>query len=203
MQRRTKSDRLIVVDIETTCSNQKAEQIQNEIIEIGASIVDMKTLSVETNLSLFVKPQRSQVTPFCTKLTGITPEDVAEGLTLEEACNVLIGEYQSDEYAWASWGDFDRLMINRECKFYKARFPFNRQHLNLKVLFALHHRLPELVGLEQAAKYVGQEFIGKHHRGVDDARTAAQLLLLMGGIAGGKMSISLPSDFEKSGGSYQ
>lgn len=174
---KVKSDKIIVVDLETTCTNEHAEQFQNEIIEIGLCIVDLKKMIAEKNLSLFVKPVRSQVTDFCTRLTGITQDDVKDGLSLPEAADLLVKEYQTNEYVWASWGDFDRLIVNRECKQYKARFPFNRQHLNLKALFGVVYRTDELVGLDRAAKLTEQPFLGEHHRGVDDARTAAQLLI--------------------------
>jgi inhibitor of KinA sporulation pathway (predicted exonuclease) len=179
MQHQVRTDKLVVIDLETTCSNDKAEQFQNEIIEIGMSILNMKTLLVEQNVSIMVKPQRSQVTAFCTKLTGIKPEDVEDGMLLNEACDVLIKDFDTQNYLWSSWGDFDRLMINRECKFYKANFPFNRQHLNLKADFALFYGLDELYGLDRAVKHAGIQFIGQHHRGVDDARTTAQLKIQM------------------------
>lgn len=183
---KVKSDKIIVVDLETTCTNEHAEQFQNEIIEIGMCIVDLKKLIAEKNISLFVKPQRSEVNDFCTRLTGITPEDVKDGLTLTEAADMLISEFKTNEYVWASWGDFDRLIVNRECKQYKARFPFNRQHLNLKALFGVFYDIDELVGLDRAAKIVNQPFLGEQHRGVDDARTAAQLLINMKLAARGK-----------------
>lgn len=176
---KVKSDKLLVVDLETTCTNEHAEQFQNEIIEIGMCIVDMKRLIAEKNVSIFVKPQRSEITDFCTRLTGITAEDVKDGLLLPEAVELLIKEFQTNDYVWASWGDFDRLIVNRECKQYKSRFPFNRQHLNLKAMFGVVHGTGELPSLDQAAKMTNQPFLGEHHRGVDDARTAAQLLINM------------------------
>jgi len=178
-QPKVRSNKLIVVDLETTCTNENAEQFSNEIIEIGLSIVDLKTLTVEKNISIMVKPQRSEVTDFCTKLTGITPEDVKDGLLLPDAALTLIKEYETDKYVWASWGDFDRLMVNREAKQYKARFPFNRQHLNLKALFGQVHGLDELVSLGTAVKMSGRVFEGRQHRGVDDARMTAQLYIDM------------------------
>lgn len=181
-QPKVKSDKLIIVDLETTCTNDRVEQFENEIIEIGLSILNLNTLLVEKNISIMVKPQRSKVTKFCTDLTGIRPEDVEDGLTLQEATDTLIKEYQTNEYIWASWGDFDRYMINRECKAYKCKVPFNRQHLNVKVIYAMHNRLSELIGLGAAVKAEGIPFIGKHHRGVDDARMTAELLLRIGGI---------------------
>lgn len=173
------SKKLIVVDLETTCTNTNAEQFQNEIIEIGISIVDAKNLYVEKNLSLMVKPQRSEITDFCTSLTGITPKDVEDGMTLTEAFDLLVKDYQTDQYVWASWGDFDRLIVNREAKFYKAKFPFNRQHLNLKAMFGLYYNLDGLLGLGAAIKHVGKIFVGRQHRGVDDARMTAELLIEM------------------------
>lgn len=178
-QPKVRSNKLIVVDLETTCTNEHAEQFNNEIIEIGLSVVDLKTLTVEKNISVFVKPQRSEVTDFCTKLTSITPEDVKDAMTLQEATQELIRGYETDKYVWASWGDFDRLMVNRESKQYKARFPFNRQHLNLKALYGQVHGLEELVSLGTAVKLSGRVFEGRQHRGVDDARMAAQLYIDM------------------------
>jgi inhibitor of KinA sporulation pathway (predicted exonuclease) len=165
------------VDLETTCTNTHAEQFQNEIIEIGLSIVDVKNYRVERNLSIMVKPQRSQVTEFCTQLTGIKPEDVADGLTLPEAAEVLLKEYDTLSYVWSSWGDFDRYMMNRECTHYKCRIPFNRQHLNLKALYGLNNFTGNLMGLGSAVKHSGMKFLGQQHRGVDDARTAAQIFI--------------------------
>lgn len=176
-QKIVKCDKLLVVDLETTCTNTHAEQFQNEIIEIGLSIVDIKNYRVEKNLSLMVKPQRSEVTPFCTQLTSITPEDVADGLLLPEAAEILIKEYDSLSYVWASWGDFDRYIMNRECTHYKTRIPFNRQHLNLKALYSLNNMKDSLMGLGSAVKDSGMKFQGQHHRGVDDARTAAQIFI--------------------------
>ncbi len=178
-QPKVKSDKILVVDLETTCTNEHAEQFQNEIIEIGLTVVDLKLLTSEKSLSLMIKPQRSEVTDFCTKLTGITPDDVKDGLLLPEASEILINEYQTNKYLWGSWGDFDRLIVNRECKQYKARFPFNRQHLNIKGLFGVAEGLDELISLDTAVKMKNQPFQGQHHRGVDDARTTAQLLIHM------------------------
>ena len=180
-QRTVKSDKLFVVDLETTCSNGNAEQKQNEIIEIGLSIVDTKLFRVEKNLSIMIKPQRSEVTPFCTQLTGIKPEDVVDGLLLSEASELLMKDYGSLDYVWASWGDFDRYMMNRECTHYKCRIPFNRQHLNIKVLYGLTYRKDALLGLGAAVKDSGSTFIGTPHSGVDDARNAAQLFINMVG----------------------
>ena len=61
-----------------------------ETIEIGAVLVRAITLEVEAEFETFVKPVRHPVlTPFCTELTGITQEMLADAPAFPEAMEAL------------------------------------------------------------------------------------------------------------------
>ena len=69
-------NRVLVVDVEATCwqSRQPPPGEQSEIIEIGLCPLDLDCLEPGPVHSILVRPQRSQISPFCTRLTSITPE---------------------------------------------------------------------------------------------------------------------------------
>nr|WP_246581142.1 3'-5' exonuclease [Deinococcus aestuarii] len=83
-----------VIDVEATCWEGAPPPGQvNEIIEVGLCVVDTVTRQRVGRHRLLVRPERSEVSEFCTRLTGWTPEDVRDGLSFAEACRVLEGEH--------------------------------------------------------------------------------------------------------------
>jgi inhibitor of KinA sporulation pathway (predicted exonuclease) len=170
-------DTLLVIDIEATCWESAPPSGQeSDIIEIGLAILDTRTLEVAGQRSVLVRPERSTVSPFCTKLTSLTQEDVDGGVSIAEACRILKEEYDSEARAWASYGDYDRLMFERTCSERDLEYPFGPTHLNVKVLLSLALGLGHTVDLPEALQLLGRSFEGTHHRGVDDAWNIAQVL---------------------------
>ena len=70
-------DTILVVDVESTCWDgpPPAGQI-SEIIEIGVCTLDVPSLRRVEKRSLLVKPVRSAVSEFCTRLTTLTAEQL-------------------------------------------------------------------------------------------------------------------------------
>lgn len=170
-------DQILIVDLECTCWDGPAPEGQeSEIIEIGICTLEVSTGERLLKRSLLVRPTRSEVSPFCTALTTLTPEDVADGIGFDQACTILRNEYHSRERVWASYGDFDRRQFERQCSAFGVAYPFGTTHLNVKTLFALMRRLPHEVGMDQALRLAGRELEGTHHRGADDAWNIAGLL---------------------------
>jgi len=87
--------------------------------------------------------------------------------------------YRTDRRVWASWGDYDRVQFERACKSKGLKYPFGRTHLNVKTLFALHHALKSEPGMDRALDLLKLELEGTHHRGIDDAKNIAKLLLTL------------------------
>ena len=100
---------ILVVDIEATCWETKPPRGQeSEIIEIGICVLDVRLRKRVEKRSILVKPEHSKVSPFCTKLTTLTQEEVDTGISFQEACRILKKEYGSKKRVWASYGDYDR-----------------------------------------------------------------------------------------------
>jgi inhibitor of KinA sporulation pathway (predicted exonuclease) len=175
---KNKLDKLIVVDLEATCWMPREEQgdQRSDIIEIGACKLDLQTGKISQKTSYMVRPANSTISSFCTELTTITQEDVNHGIPFVDACNKFIKEFGTKNRVWASWGDYDRKHFQRDCDFYKAKYPFGPRHVNAKTLFSLVNGLPKELGLRKAMEYYDLEFKGTQHRGHDDAFNIAKVL---------------------------
>lgn len=170
-------DQLLVIDIESTCwQGPPPAGQQSDVIEIGVTLLDLATLTHSGKRSLLIAPTRSQISPFCTELTTLRPEDLAHAGSLEQACRVLRRDYLSRDRAWASFGDYDRRQLRRNCEALGVSFPFGPTHLNVKHLAALVAGEPEEPSLLTALARFGLPHQGTHHRGDDDALNVAGLL---------------------------
>lgn len=169
-----------VIDVESTCweppETQPQDEIQ-EIIEVGIAVVDIKKLSILSNKSILVKPQRSKVSLFCTKLTTLTQETVDVGISFDDACKILEGEFDASKRTFVSWGDFDRKMFQKNCDDYNVPYPFGPRHLNLKNCFTMLHGLDREPGMDRALEHINLKLDGTHHRGVDDARNIGNIFI--------------------------
>jgi inhibitor of KinA sporulation pathway (predicted exonuclease) len=164
-----------VVDVEATCWEGSPPPGQRqEIIEIGFCVLRVADGALQEHTSLLVRPTHSTVSPFCTALTTLTQEQVDEGTTFDQACEILGTRYHSHDRVWASYGDFDRGLFERQCQWTGVPYPFGRRHLNIKTLFAL--ALPTEPGMPEALRRLHLPLEGTHHRAGDDARNIARIL---------------------------
>ena len=173
-----RSDRILVVDIEATCWDVKPPPVgqQSEIIEIGLCFYDLNEDCVYGKRSIMVKPIVSEISPFCTRLTSITKQQVEQdGIVFADACGILVDEYLARKTLWLSWGSFDRKLFRKQCRRLGVSYPFGDKHMNLRKVFAYfngHRR----VGMTKALGISELEFRGTHHRGHDDAWNIAILV---------------------------
>jgi inhibitor of KinA sporulation pathway (predicted exonuclease) len=172
-----KLDHVLVIDVESTCWDgpPPAGEV-SEIIEIGVCPLELSTGRRLGKRSILVKPKRSHISAFCSQLTTLTPEQVNAGITFTEACELLRREYQSRDRVWASFGDYDRTMFQKQCEATGVPFPFGPRHLNVKTLFAVARGLPHEVGMAEVLGLMGVPLEGTHHRGDDDAWNIAGIL---------------------------
>lgn len=117
------------------------------------------------------------VSPFCTQLTTLTQEQVDQGISFAQACQILRSEYATKLRTWASYGDYDRRQFERQCFASGIDYPFGSAHINIKNYFALVHALPHEVGMEKALHILQIPLEGTHHRGDDDAANIGKILL--------------------------
>jgi inhibitor of KinA sporulation pathway (predicted exonuclease) len=173
-----KYDQLIVIDIECTCwEGQPPTGEQNEIIEIGICRLRPDTGERFGKRSILVKPEHSTVSPFCTELTSLTQETVDGGVSFIQACAMLEKEFKTRQRVWASYGDYDRQMFERQCAEWNVPYPFSASHLNIKTMFTLLMGMRHDLGMAMAMAKLGLPMEGRHHRGDDDAWNVALMLM--------------------------
>lgn len=185
-----KLDKIIVVDVESTAWEGAPPPGEvSEIIEVGICMLDVASGTCEGREGYIIKPTRSVVSEYCTRLTSLTQEDVDKGISFGNACSALKTKFESKDRTWASWGDYDRRQFERQCRVQNVGFPFGPSHINVKNLFALAFELPHEVGMSQALEHLGLPLEGTHHRGIDDAWNIAAILsrLLLGMRASGRI----------------
>lgn len=173
-----KLDKIIVIDLEATAwENEHDRKNQpSEIVEIGVCFLNVADGSVSKKTSYIIKPSLSKVSDYFTTLTGLTEEILSAGIPFSDAINKLKKEFGPANRTWASWGCGDRSMLMLECSRRNIDYPMGKNHINIKNLYALHHKLPHELGLIHALEHSSIEHIGKHHSGCDDAHNAAELL---------------------------
>lgn len=168
---------IYVIDIESSCWNRNdPDEGVNEIIEVGSTVIDMKEKRILPWKSFYIKPIKSKISPFCTKLTGITQEIVdREGVGFDFACRSL--DEATHGITWASWGDYDRETFKDQCGRENIPYPFGKTHINIKNVFALTNGLKKEVSIPDALEILDLKFTGSYHRGGPDSFNAAKVLV--------------------------
>jgi inhibitor of KinA sporulation pathway (predicted exonuclease) len=170
-------DQIVVVDLEATCWDGEPSTGQaSEIIEIGACLLDVASRERVGRWGTFVRPERSEVSPFCTQLTTITPEQALGGLPFAEACTILRRDFRTKDRLWASYGDYDRAQFERQCQATGVTYPFGAGHLNVKTLLAITLGLTREIGMDGALTRLNLPLEGTHHRAADDAWNIGAIL---------------------------
>jgi len=171
-------DKIVVVDVESTCWDSKPPDGEvSEIIEIGVAVLAIgdKICEIEDNVGIIIKPENSKISKYCTTLTTLTQSQVDKGVSFERACE-LLRNFKTKKRVWASWGDYDRVQFYNNCKLYNVNYPFGKTHINIKYLFTLVSSLDKELSMSQALKSLGMDTKGTHHRGIDDAFNIASIL---------------------------
>ncbi|NWX30770.1 ERI2 exoribonuclease, partial [Notiomystis cincta] len=188
---------LIVLDFEATCWQEPGRR-GPEIIEFPAVLLNTSTGAIESEFHMYVQPQEHPIlSKFCTELTGITQNQVDQGVPLniclsqflkwiqkiqKEKKIIFSTESQSNSTseakacAFVTWTDWDLgVCLHYECKRKQLRKPdFLNSWIDLKATYrAFYDRKPK--GLNGALQDLGIAFEGREHSGLDDSRNTARL----------------------------
>ena len=156
----------------------------HEIVEIGAVKLDSDYRQVG-KYSAYVRPQFFEVSPSCTRVTGIRESDVAGAKPLPEALEdflLWIGEEPTRTYAWS---DSDQKQLFQECrakglwadgvpKPFRRWMDFQRVYTRLLGLSSRNR-----ISLKNAIGGIEVNFAGTQHSAADDAENSAVLLTLV------------------------
>lgn len=170
-------DWVLVIDLEATCwLGPPPPGQRNEIIEVGVAALDLASAEIVKRGTVLVRPTDSEISPFCTELTNITPQMVeAEGIPFADACTWLLDEYAADRRLWVSWGGDDPKMMMAECTLRGQPYPFSSYHQNLRRIYAKTTKTKHGLGLSTTLEATGLGFEGTPHRGGDDAYNTARI----------------------------
>lgn len=181
-------DRVLVVDVESTCWETHEEQGNkpNEVIEIGICELIVETGEIRNPTSYIVKPRFSEVSQFCTNLTGWTQAEIDEGQDIADALSAVKSDFSLTKYnIWFSCGEYDRVKLGTFGNgsladiygFMIGSSIFDQmRHTNIKTLFALKYKLRKELGMAAMLKRAGLKLEGRHHNGADDAYNIAKLV---------------------------
>ncbi|XP_061191853.1 ERI1 exoribonuclease 2-like [Saccostrea echinata] len=190
---------LIVLDYESTCWEQRKFQTQ-EIIEFPAVLLNTTTGEVESEFHYYVLPEEQpMLSDFCKQLTGITQEQVDNGIPLriclrkfshwldrlQKEKGLIFGPPSDDlgdaaYTTFVTWSDWDlgTCLLN-ECKRKQLIKPSQLNNwIDLRATYRkFYSRKPN--GLNGALQDLGIEFEGREHSGIVDARNTATLAYRM------------------------
>ncbi|GLV41752.1 Snipper [Carabus blaptoides fortunei] len=185
---------LLVLDYESTCWDRKAgPYIQPEIIEFPAVLYKIKSGEIVSKFQQYVMPTENyKLSEFCQNLTGITQDQVDNGVLLatclmlfsnwikelEKKYRIVLPKSNHDQVncifvTWSNW-DLGTCLAN-ECKRKRIKKPeYFSKWCDLRALYReFYNRRPQ--GLKGVLNEVGLEFSGREHCGLHDARNTAYL----------------------------
>jgi inhibitor of KinA sporulation pathway (predicted exonuclease) len=174
-----------VLDFEATCDD--GGKFMNEVIEFPTVLLkwnaQLNNYELVGEFQDYCKPVKNiQLTKFCTGLTGITQEQVDNGLPFNESLDRHYKWIKShlendDSFVFLTCGkwDLDVMMVN-ECKRWKIVPPkIYRTFINIKSELPYFYKLDKQMGMDGMLKYLNMKLIGHHHSGIDDCRNIARI----------------------------
>ena len=180
---------LFIIDVEATCwssleEKEKLDYPESEIIELGGAIITKTNgFDIITSFSEFIKPLRNQIlSKYCTDLTSIKQKDIniADNFSISfprflKTAKNYMNNISFEEVIFASWGEYDKEQIKKDCKLFNIDYPFNK-HWNIKWGFSKLFNTKKGYGVLKALKKLDITFKGVHHRGKDDAYNIANII---------------------------
>ncbi|NXC69499.1 ERI2 exoribonuclease, partial [Anhinga anhinga] len=167
-------------------------------VEFPAVLLNTSTGEIESEFHTYVQPQEHPIlSEFCTELTGITQDQVDEGVPLNICLSQFLKWIQKIETekkiifssdipshstseakpcTFVTWTDWDLgVCLQYECKRKQLRKPdILNSWIDLKATYrAFYNRKPK--GLNGALQDLGIAFAGREHSGLDDSRNTARL----------------------------
>ena len=177
----------IVVDLEMNnirCRSEARKICTNEIIEIGASMLDENLWEIG-KFQLYVKPEYNDViVPKISRLTGITNEMVANAPTFSVAFRQFTNWCLSikDDVMIYAWSNTDYSQVMKEIQLKKYKLSEEEHDLldhgwtDFQNEFDIHLGFERQISLKLALDMAGIDFNGRQHDALDDARNTAKLL---------------------------
>ncbi len=172
--------RYVVFDLEATCWDNTGIARKQEIIEIGACLIN-PFLEVEKKFVSLVKPViHPLLSGYCKQLTGIQQFEIEKAKSFHSVMDHFLDWAEWDEeeglYLYA-WGSKDIQLLREACLQHKVDDDWIQEFTDLKSSYTRLKQLPKAVGLDRALFMEGIDFEGERHRALPDALNLAKLFV--------------------------
>ncbi|KAL5258622.1 hypothetical protein ACHWQZ_G009186 [Mnemiopsis leidyi] len=173
-----------VLDFEATCWDSSKE---HEIIEFPSLLwrwSKKNELELVDEIQIFVKPYHNpNVSLFCHNLTGITQEQVDNGVALKDALkqhHLWICKHVPDtcSVVFVTCGDWDlKTMLPNDLSANNLSYPSPayRKYLNIKQAFSKITQTRKSLGMLKILRALNLDLEGRHHSGIDDCRNISKI----------------------------
>lgn len=168
----------ILFDLETTCWESDYPVRQREIIEMGALHLGPFGKEV-SRFECLIKPEmHPRLSQYCTRLTGITQQDVDDGLSFDRFHSSFSQWLEQIDFdrLFVAWGAADEEIMNDACAWHGLDDPLEGfSYLDVKKAYHEIMGLNRKLGLTKTLRREGLEFEGDHHRAMPDAINLGRL----------------------------
>jgi inhibitor of KinA sporulation pathway (predicted exonuclease) len=139
---------------------------------MGGCILELPTGRIAQVCNADIRPERANVSRYCTKLTGITSARAASGIAFATAVGMLNDRFGKCD-SWASFGAMDQVRLADQCAREGLSFPLPREHIDIRALAQAHFGWRIRKSLMQVISAIGCGFEGQRHTALADAKNAA------------------------------
>lgn len=134
-----KWNEVLIVSLKTT-----SHQSKKEIIEFGIGEFSIKDRRLTEKMSVFVKPQASKLTDFCSNMTGVTASDLSDAVSFFDLYEFVSTNFDSKNLPWVSYGNFAETVLKRQCADNSLDFLMSERFLNLRHFFSFLNNSEEM-----------------------------------------------------------
>lgn len=169
----------VLYDLEATCWLGRPPVGHNEIIEIGAFLINGYG-EITGKFSRYIRPVLNpELSGFCRRLTSIQQHNVDTAdkfdIVIEDFMDWF--DYNNSEFYLISWGENDKKLLRQDCLYHDIPDGWLESCVDLKNSYKKLRNMNRHVGLKNAIVREELEFSGKHHRAIDDAANLTNLFL--------------------------
>jgi len=148
-------------------------QPSQSIIQVGAVVGNLKTGDILEEMCIEIH-QDEVIAQFITNLTGVTQDQVDNGVSLDDAYGVLKDMFIKHDCFrnCLTWGGGDSQLLRSQLGLDDNMFLFGRRWIDAKTLFVSHcfaNDIKHQSGLAKSMTRVGLNFNGTKHNAKDDA----------------------------------
>eukprot|EP00930_Biecheleria_cincta_P036061 TRINITY_DN24761_c0_g1_i1.p1 TRINITY_DN24761_c0_g1~~TRINITY_DN24761_c0_g1_i1.p1 ORF type:complete len:546 (+),score=88.75 TRINITY_DN24761_c0_g1_i1:50-1687(+) len=177
-------DLFVCIDFEWTCDEGEVRQVRGdnvEIIEFAFVVYDARVGREVCQGQHYCKNDRTPITEFCTRLTGISEQTLASAGSLGDALAAFEEAMQAKDLAGrpccaVAHGSADlELILPMHCRALGLKVPrVFEQYIDLRLATQRHVASRGIKGvrassLKEISEALGLETIGQEHCGLDDA----------------------------------